>query len=674
MSSLFRLTAEELRKIEADNRQLLKLEAAPVESIKLTGNESALRNSAEKIAMELLDRYGDLSETVFADCFRRAQVMSLQVGTTKMKNGKKYVLNENHRWTLPRQNAGQKTLFDAKPNESERKPNDISEAKADYKQNGVKSKAFKDWFGDWEAGKGSKVVDKQGFPQKQNEIEEPIKMYHGTGDTRFDTFSKGMTGFQTTARKTTQDSTAANSLALGPGFYFSDDQDIAFDYAMQAPVKREYTLTKDPAHATEIVLHQQKNALAAYQEEVAGYWEKDPEVYERIAQMKEFIGYLENGGDLQEFLNDPYLEATPERLRTRTDRTYFTFADLKLQHVLPQISEDNIVSEKGIKECYLNIRNPFDADNDTFDIRSVDVEKYPSLGFMAKHHLKNIHFGDDTPSEDYQVRYSEILDRSGLGGQDIQKTDRIELNQFLVDLGYDGIKKVETDPRRAKQYNVWVAFEPNQIKDVENQGTFDPENDSTKMSLQPGTTKNINGKTYVLNENHRWTLPKEQNQAQQPQDTGQQPEQKQSDVSLTEADVMARPIAPLNIEEVQQAPFGQIPPPHPQTLVNRDARQWYLHQESIIHDNIDPELPMKQKAQLAFKMRNHVREKARRLMHDIDTAKELDANEKHMTFDDLIERKKAKYGIEDEEQIYEAIFNSAKKSRESVNKSLGVSA
>ena len=29
----------------------------------------------------------------------------------------------------------------------------------------------------------------------------------------------------------------------------------------------------------------------------------------------------------------------------------------------------------------------------------------------------------------------------------------------------------------------------------------------TSMSLQPGTTKNVNGKRYVLNENHRWTLP-----------------------------------------------------------------------------------------------------------------------------------------------------------------------
>ena len=674
MTNRFKLSKSELAKIEADHRQLLKLEAVPVDPINTSQSNVSLRRQSQSIAMSLLNCYGADAETFFADCFRRAQVMSLQVGTTKLKNGKRYVLNENHRWTIPKQNQGQKTLFDANPDRSERKPDDSSSAKADYAKNGVKSKAFKAWFGDWEAGEGSKVVDNQGFPQKQNEIEEPIKMYHGTGDTRFDTFSKGMTGFQTTARKTNQDSTAANSLALGPGFYFSDDQDIAFDYAMQAPVKREYTLTKDPAHATEIVLHQQKNALAAYQEEVAGYWEKDPEVYERIAQMKEFIEYLENGGDLQEFLNDPYLEATPERLRTRTDRTYFTFADLKLQHVLPQISEDNIVSEKGIKEVYLNIRNNFDADNDTFDIRDVDAEKYPALGFMAKHHLKNIEFGDDTPEEDYQIRYEEILNRSGLAGQDIQKTDRIELNQFLVDLGYDGIKKVETDPRRAKKYNVWVAFEPNQIKDVENQGTFDSANDNTKMSLQPGTTKNINGKTYVLNENHRWTLPKEQIQAQQPQGTEQQPEQNQSDVSLTEADVMARPIAPLNMEEVQQAPFGQIPPPYPQTLVNRDARTWYLHQESIIHDNIDPELPIKQKAELAFKMRNHVREKARRLMHDIDTAGELDANEKHMTFDGLIERKKAKYGIDDEEQIYEAIFNSAKKSRESVNKSLGVSA
>lgn len=36
----------------------------------------------------------------------------------------------------------------------------------------------------------------------------------------------------------------------------------------------------------------------------------------------------------------------------------------------------------------------------------------------------------------------------------------------------------------------------------------------SRMSLQPGTSKQMDGKTYVLNDNHRWELPKQQDQDQ----------------------------------------------------------------------------------------------------------------------------------------------------------------
>ena len=123
---------------------------------------------------------------------------------------------------------------------------------------------------------------------------------------------------------------------------------------------------------------------------------------------------------------------------------------------------------------------------------------------------------------------------------------------------------------------------------------------------------------------------------------------------------------------VEDSGFGHTPPPFPQTLLTRDARRWYLHQETLIHSNIDPALPPEQKAKKAFTLRNHVRKKARRLMHDVDTAKSLDENEKHMSFGELVARKKIKYGVTEVNEIYEAIYDSANKSRASVNESLNL--
>lgn len=48
---------------------------------------------------------------------------------------------------------------------------------------------------------------------------------------------------------------------------------------------------------------------------------------------------------------------------------------------------------------------------------------------------------------------------------------------------------------------------------------LETENRILRMRLQPGATKQIGGTTYILNENHRWTLPKEGGQQAVPQRT-----------------------------------------------------------------------------------------------------------------------------------------------------------
>ncbi len=108
----YEFTSEQLEKLEADNRALLGLQAKNVKPIKLGRPGADLRAEAEAVALGLLEDNSQLAEQIFATAFRTAQVMALQPGSTKNKNGKTYTLNENHRWTVEKDSPGQKSLFD----------------------------------------------------------------------------------------------------------------------------------------------------------------------------------------------------------------------------------------------------------------------------------------------------------------------------------------------------------------------------------------------------------------------------------------------------------------------------------------------------------------------------------------------------------------------------------
>jgi len=78
----------------------------------------------------------------------------------------------------------------------------------------VHSEAFKNWFGDWEKGEGSKCVDAEGYPENQYG-NKPVKMFHGTPVGGFQSFSK--------------DKDKGYNI-FGKGFYFTADYDIAKSY------------------------------------------------------------------------------------------------------------------------------------------------------------------------------------------------------------------------------------------------------------------------------------------------------------------------------------------------------------------------------------------------------------------------------------------------------------
>ena len=81
----------------------------------------------------------------------------------------------------------------------------------------VYTPSFKAWFGDWEKGEGSKVVDSNG---------EPLLVYHGTGN-KFNEFDKALRG-ETTGRSTTGEYDSENA------FFFSNNENVSFNYAIMA--------------------------------------------------------------------------------------------------------------------------------------------------------------------------------------------------------------------------------------------------------------------------------------------------------------------------------------------------------------------------------------------------------------------------------------------------------
>lgn len=121
------------------------------------------------------------------------------------------------------------------------------------------------------------------------------------------------------------------------------------------------------------------------------------------------------------------------------------------------------------------------------------------------------------------------------------------------------IKDFETDLERMQESlkNPFRAAEELQAKARRLE-----ELEATRMSLQVGATKTINGTTYTLNQNHRWTV--KQPGPAQPQQPAQQPQQTQPQPTQQPAPQPGPAPQPApNVAPQQPAPQPQAPQPQP---------------------------------------------------------------------------------------------------------------
>ena len=108
-----------------------------------------------------------------------------------------------------------------------------------------------------------------------------------------------------------------------------------------------------------------------------------------------------------------------------------------------------------------------------------------------------------------------------------------------------------------------------------------------------------------------------------------------------------------------------------------DARRWYLSQEQSIPSLLDISQPLSLQANQAFDLRNQFRTEARVGMQDRITADRLFREETNLTFNGLYNKTETKLirrGVHNPiaDQIYQEIINSSQRSRQSVNKGLGL--
>ena len=104
---------------------------------------------------------------------------------------------------------------------------------------------------------------------------------------------------------------------------------------------------------------------------------------------------------------------------------------------------------------------------------------------------------------------------------------------------------------------------------------------------------------------------------------------------------------------------------------NEDVREWYVDTTKQIHNMVDCNLTLEEKAYKAFELRNEIRTGARKMMADSETRKMLEIEHRNLSFEERIYDKMKRKDLTREEAI-EDIYETAVKTNKNVNKELGI--
>ena len=382
-----------------------------------------------------------------------------------MENGRTYRLNDNHRWE---------------------RVESTQVAPSTPGVHHTETPEFKAWFGD------SKVVDADGKPKV---------VFHGAkrADRVGNRFRK-------------------DRATSGPMQYFTDDPELASNYSTE---KRDTSAERptDYAQWFKWTPPGQRRAV-----DIDKAWVYLPyEERDRIKNALYTVGYSdyeEASGPIvagtQSIMNRASIdwelrEAKGNALRAAVEMwlssgTLFN-KESRFLEVLGALGvkgadiDDPDESRSGVFPVYLDIRNPLDTAN-------IPEEVYKALEQASKRKRSKKATGGDPDAWDKNTIdgrswYAYLLNdrQAGLTHAWTRVPDWV--TETLEGMGYDGLKDIG-GKHGGKPHTVWVPFREDQIKSKANRGTWDRSTGNMLMSLRPGMTKVEDGKTYRLNEHHRW--------------------------------------------------------------------------------------------------------------------------------------------------------------------------
>lgn len=160
------------------------------------------------------------------------------------------------------------------------------------------------------------------------------------------------------------------------------------------------------------------------------------------------------------------IEGKPLVMYHRTNSDLFDIFDIKKSHPQNLYGQGFYFSGidmpsygKNVLKCYLSIQNPFEA-------HKIKYNKKLFSKYFSKKEL-DIIFENETEL------YGSAILLSILDNQDKKLINSINIRDMLIDMGYDGIHKLY----------YWVAFEPNQIKSINDNGEWNPNSNNIMENI-----------------------------------------------------------------------------------------------------------------------------------------------------------------------------------------------
>lgn len=298
----------------------------------------------------------------------------------------------------------------------------------DFTKDVIESPNFKKWFGN------SEVTDQNG---------QPKIVYHGSNRAGFENFRK--------------DVLDPNSL-YGKGVYTTENPEIASDYAQTRNVRGSYSSEDLAKYFTP------GNIVKGYggYDKVIAFHPADPTApYPRNTWNVDVQGVDPKTGEAK-----PY-----ERIRNHATSP-------KVSDVSKALGTDS----QAVYPMRASIQKPFDMDSNISEEEAKNIfSERNKTGWIDDLYKKN-------SKVDGSLLYSEATKRFGLGdylgeghggikqeGNDLDEGSAQEnVNTILRKAGYDGIKHTGGTVTGGANHQVWIAFDPEQLRPAYDSHGVDP--------------------------------------------------------------------------------------------------------------------------------------------------------------------------------------------------------